>query len=204
MPFFSQKTIAFTTCAISITLSGCAMTEEESLAMGSVLGVIGGAAIVDSTGDYNAAADFATNTINLSAGLEPTQDPANILNDQLSVAKTNNTKNTTRSSNGTPLSQCASFGKLTKSGFEGYGLKNVCNQTIEVHFCVDSEKSPFRCSAKHSNGNVMGGAETISAGDESWVPDYKFTGGGSVYMAACSKGTYAVDWNGPGTSYSCR
>ncbi|MBJ6610866.1 MAG: hypothetical protein JG718_10945 [Candidatus Thiothrix moscowensis] len=64
------------------------MTEEESLAMGSVLGVIGGAAIVDSTGDYNAAADFATNTINLSAGLEPTQDPANILNNQLGIAGT--------------------------------------------------------------------------------------------------------------------
>ncbi|WP_287600674.1 hypothetical protein [Thiothrix sp.] len=202
MPFVYKKTMPLITCTISISiiLSSCAMTEEESLAMGSVLGVIGGVAIADSTGDYNAAADFATNTINLSAGLEPTQDPANILNDQLSVAKTNNTKNTTTSSAGTPLSQCASFGKLTKSGFEGYGIKNICNQTIEVHFCVDSEKSPFRCSAKHS----IGGAKTIGAGKESWIPDYKYDGGGSVYMASCSKGSYATDWRGPGTSYSCR
>jgi hypothetical protein len=77
----------------------------------------------------------------------------------------------------------------------GVALRNACNETIYVSFCVDNDRSPYRC-------NGVGGATTLRPGRQDHIESYRSTGGGRVEWAACVYPETPIGWR-PGRQYRC-
>lgn len=102
----------------------------------------------------------------------------------------------------TPLSIAAEPHECIKLTFEkSYGAKffNLCNDMINVMYCVDNPRSPKSCSAERI------GITTLVPLAEEIVADYVATGEGKVYSAICAYPTAPVGWKpGPANPFECK
>ena len=89
--------------------------------------------------------------------------------------------------------------KLTFAKSYGAKLFNLCNEMINVMYCVDNPRSPKSCSANRI------GTTTLVPLAEEIVPDYAATGEGAVYSAICVYPTAPVGWKpGPANPFECK
>ena len=89
--------------------------------------------------------------------------------------------------------------QLSINDAEGAKFTNVCNEMINVMYCVDNSKSPKPCSADRI------GITTLVPLSVEIVPDYVSTGKGEIYAAICAYPTAPVGWKpGPESPFTCK
>lgn len=76
---------------------------------------------------------------------------------------------------------------------------NICNEMINIMYCVDNPQSPKACSAQRM------GITTLVPLSSEIVPDYAATGKGEIYSAICVYPTAPVGWKpGPHSPFTCK
>jgi hypothetical protein len=89
--------------------------------------------------------------------------------------------------------------QLSLSAPEGAKFTNVCNEMMNVMYCVDNPQSPKTCSAQRM------GITTLVPLSSEIVPDYVATGKGAIYSAICVYPTAPVGWTpGPDNPFTCK
>ncbi|MGD8475672.1 MAG: hypothetical protein PVH05_00425 [Burkholderiales bacterium] len=92
--------------------------------------------------------------------------------------------------------ECLQF---TRDGTEGAKFTNICNEMVNVMYCVDNPQSPKTCSAERI------GITTLVPLSKEIVPEYAVTGEGEIYSAACFYPTAPVGWKpGPDSPFTCK
>jgi len=82
---------------------------------------------------------------------------------------------------------------------QGATFTNVCNEMINIMYCVDNPQSPKTCSAERI------GITTLVPLSSEIIPDYAVTGKGAVYSAVCAYPTAPVGWKpGPDSPFACK
>ena len=82
---------------------------------------------------------------------------------------------------------------------DGAKFTNVCNEMINVMYCVDNPQSPKSCAAERI------GVTTLVPLSSEIVPDYAASGGGEIYTAICAYPTAPVGWKpGPDSPFTCK
>ena len=82
---------------------------------------------------------------------------------------------------------------------EGAKFTNICNEMINIMYCVDNPQSPKTCSAERM------GITTLVPLSSEIVPDYVATGKGAIYSAICVYPTAPVGWKpGPDSPFTCK
>ena len=82
---------------------------------------------------------------------------------------------------------------------EGAKFTNICNEMMNIMYCVDNPKSPKTCSAERI------GITTLVPLSSETVPDYSATGKGAIYAAICAYPTAPVGWKpGPDSPFTCK
>lgn len=87
--------------------------------------------------------------------------------------------------------------KLEKGSTGGAEMRNSCNQTVSLRYCVENARSPFACTKQPF------GAKTIPGGGSERIPDYFNDGAGQVHWAACFHPSGPEGWKGLGHKYTC-
>ena len=77
-------------------------------------------------------------------------------------------------------------------------ISNSCNATINVTYCVDNDRHPYKCS-----GDAWA-LVSIKPGGADRIPEYKSNGGGAVRYAACVSPQSPLNWSPQSNTYSCR
>jgi hypothetical protein len=81
----------------------------------------------------------------------------------------------------------------------GARFTNICNEMMNVMYCVDSPTSPKTCSAERL------GITTLVPLSFEIVPDYAGEGKGAIYSAICAYPTAPVGWKpGPDNPFTCK
>lgn len=89
--------------------------------------------------------------------------------------------------------------QLSVKGPAGAKFTNICNEMMNIMYCVDNPQSPKTCSAERI------GITTLVPLSSEIVPDYAATGKGNVYSAICAYPTAPVGWKpGPDNSFTCK
>jgi hypothetical protein len=89
--------------------------------------------------------------------------------------------------------------QLSLTAPEGARFMNVCNEMMNVMYCVDNPDSPKSCSAERI------AITTLVPLSTELVPDYVATGKGAIYSAICVYPTAPVEWKpGPDSTYRCK
>ena len=89
--------------------------------------------------------------------------------------------------------------RLSVDAPEGAKFSNICNQMINIMYCVDNPRSPKTCSAERL------GITTLVPLSSEIVPDYAASGKGEIYSAICVYPTAPVGWTpGPDSSFECK
>ena len=89
--------------------------------------------------------------------------------------------------------------RLSLSESEGAKFTNVCNEMINVMYCVDNPQSPKSCGAERV------GITTLVPLSTENVPDYVATGKGEIYSAICVYPTAPVGWKrSPDSQFTCK
>ena len=82
---------------------------------------------------------------------------------------------------------------------EGAKFSNICNEMINIMYCVDNPRSQKSCSAERL------GITTLVPLSSEIVPDYAATGKGEIYSAICVYPTAPVGWTpGPDNPFECK
>lgn len=95
--------------------------------------------------------------------------------------------------------ECLSAVNLPRGGL---ALRNNCDLKIEVHYCVENQKSFWKCNPNLVTGG--GGAATISPGLQHGIQDYGSDGGGSIKYIACFHPKVPLDWDQRRDTFACR
>lgn len=91
--------------------------------------------------------------------------------------------------------ECA---QLTITASEGARFKNICNENMNIMYCVDSAASPKSCSAERLS------ITTLVPLSSEIVPGYEGQGKGEIFAAICAFPTAPVGWKpGPDNPYDC-
>ena len=88
--------------------------------------------------------------------------------------------------------QCIQLDTTSGAGI----LRNTCEQTINVTYCVENPKIALNCAVKGY------GVKTLAKDEMEIIPSYIEQGGGMVYWGACDAPAFATDW-GPDQDYYC-
>ncbi len=89
--------------------------------------------------------------------------------------------------------------RLEISESAGAKFTNVCNEMMNIMYCVDSPASPKTCSAERL------GITTLVPLSSEIVPDYAGEGKGAIYAAICVYPTAPVGWKpGPDSPFTCK
>ena len=89
--------------------------------------------------------------------------------------------------------------QLTVDDPGGAKFTNICNEMINIMYCVDNPQSPKTCSAKRL------GITTLIPLSSEIVPDYVATGKGEIYSAICAYPTAPVGWKpGADSPFTCK
>ena len=89
--------------------------------------------------------------------------------------------------------------QLSMSAPDGAKLTNICNEMINIMYCVDNPQSPKTCSAERI------GITTLVPLSSELVPGYTETGKGEIYSAICAYPTAPVGWKpGPDNPFTCK
>ena len=89
--------------------------------------------------------------------------------------------------------------QLSLSDPAGAKFTNICNEMMNIMYCVDNQQSPKSCSAERI------GITTLVPLSSEIVPDYVATGKGNVYSAICAYPTAPVGWKpGPDNPFTCK
>jgi len=81
----------------------------------------------------------------------------------------------------------------------GAKFTNICNEMINIMYCVDNPQSPKTCSAERM------GITTLVPLSSEIVPDYVAKGKGEIYSAICVYPTAPVGWKpGPDNPFTCK
>jgi hypothetical protein len=78
--------------------------------------------------------------------------------------------------------------ELSVGGTEGAKFTNICNEMMNLMYCVNNPQSPKTCSAERL------GITTLVPLASEIVPDYTTTGGGEIFVAICTYPTAPVGW----------
>jgi len=89
--------------------------------------------------------------------------------------------------------------QLEISESTGAKFTNICNEMMNVMYCVDSPTSPKTCSAERL------GVTTLVPLSFEIVPDYVGEGIGPIYSAICAYPTAPIGWNpGADNPFTCK
>ena len=89
--------------------------------------------------------------------------------------------------------------QLSLNAPEGAKFTNICNEMMNIMYCVDNPQSPKTCSAERI------GITTLVPLSSETVPDYIATGKGEIYSAICAYPTAPVGWKpGPDSPFTCK
>lgn len=89
--------------------------------------------------------------------------------------------------------------RLSVNEAEDAKFTNVCNEMINIMYCVDNPRSPKTCSAERI------GITTLVPLSQEVVPDYVASGKGEIYSAICVYPTAPVGWKpGPDNPFTCK
>lgn len=81
----------------------------------------------------------------------------------------------------------------------GAKFTNICNEMMNVMYCVDSSANPKTCDAERL------GITTLVPLSFEVVPDYAGDGKGAIYSAICAYPTAPVGWKpGPDNPFTCK
>jgi hypothetical protein len=101
-----------------------------------------------------------------------------------------------------PLTQAADISGCLKFEVKPNGdavLANVCNERLNVSYCVDRPESTRSCATKARD------IVTLFPGMADTLPGYAAEGTGPVYWAVCIYPEAAVGWTpGPDSLYTCK
>ncbi len=88
--------------------------------------------------------------------------------------------------------------ELSVSGEEGAKFTNICNEMMNLMYCVNVPQSPKTCSAERL------GITTLVPLASEIVPDYTATGG-EIFVAICAYPTAPVGWKpGRDNPFECK
>ncbi len=88
--------------------------------------------------------------------------------------------------------------ELSVSGAEGAKFTNICNEMMNLMYCVNNPQSPKSCSAERL------GITTLVPLASEIVPDYTSTGG-EIFVAICAYPTAPVGWKpGRDNPFECK
>ena len=89
--------------------------------------------------------------------------------------------------------------QLEISESTGATFTNICNERMNVMYCVDSPTNPKTCSAEHL------GITTLVPLSFEIVPNYAGEGKGPIYSAICAYPTAPIGWKpGANNPFSCK
>ena len=89
--------------------------------------------------------------------------------------------------------------QLEISESAGAKFTNVCNEMMNIMYCVDSPSNPKTCSAERL------GITTLVPLSFEIVPGYAGEGRGAIYAAICAYPTAPVGWKpGPDNPFTCK
>jgi len=89
--------------------------------------------------------------------------------------------------------------RLEISESAGAKFTNICNEMMNIMYCVDSPDSPKTCSAERL------GVTTLVPLAFEIVPGYAGSGKGEIYSAICTYPTAPVGWKpGPNNAFICK
>ncbi len=89
--------------------------------------------------------------------------------------------------------------RLSLSDPAGAKFTNICNEMINIMYCVNNPKSPKSCAAERI------GITTLVPLSSEIVPDYVATGKGDIYSAICAYPTAPVGWKpGADSPFTCK
>lgn len=89
--------------------------------------------------------------------------------------------------------------RLEISESAGAKFTNVCNEMMNIMYCVDTLASPKTCSAERL------GITTLVPLSSEIVPGYAGEGKGAIYAAICAYPTAPVGWKpGPDSPFICK
>lgn len=89
--------------------------------------------------------------------------------------------------------------ELSVSGDEGAKFTNICNEMMNLMYCVNNPQSPRTCSAERL------GITTLVPLASEIVPDYTTIGGGEIFVAICVYPTAPVGWKpGRDNPFECK
>lgn len=101
-----------------------------------------------------------------------------------------------------PSSQAAELKDCVKLLIAANGeatLTNVCNERLNLIYCVDDANSPRGCAKASLD------VTTLFPGSKDQIPAYGGTGADSVHWAVCVYPEAPVQWKpGPDSPYACR
>jgi hypothetical protein len=81
----------------------------------------------------------------------------------------------------------------------GAKLTNICNEKMNIMYCVDSPASPETCAAERL------GITTLVPLSSEVVPGYAGEGKGALYAAICAYPTAPIGWKpGPDNPFTCK
>ena len=88
--------------------------------------------------------------------------------------------------------------ELSVSGDEGAKFTNICNEMMNLMYCVNNPQSPKTCSAERL------GITTLVPLASEIVPDYT-SAGGEIFVAICAYPTAPVGWKpGRNNPFECK
>ena len=84
----------------------------------------------------------------------------------------------------------------------GVGLTNNCNKKINVSFCVENNRSTWKCK----KGTSSAGAGTYDIAPAGTIPimNYASDGGGTIHFIACFYPESPTSWSMERNSFTCR
>ena len=89
--------------------------------------------------------------------------------------------------------------RLEISESAGAKFTNVCNEMMNIMYCVDSPANQKTCSAERL------GITTLVPLSSEIVPDYAGEGKGAIYSAICTYPTAPIGWKpGPDSPFTCK
>ena len=89
--------------------------------------------------------------------------------------------------------------RLEISESAGAKFTNICNEMMNIMYCVDSPTNPKTCSAEQP------GITTLVPLSFEIVPDYVGAGIGAIYSAICAYPTAPIGWKpGPDNPFTCK
>ena len=89
--------------------------------------------------------------------------------------------------------------ELSVSGDEGAKFTNICNEMMNLVYCVNNPQSPKTCSAERF------GVTTLVPLASEIVPEFTTFGGGEIFVAICTYPTAPVGWKpGRDSPFECK